>query len=129
MGKEIPEPLTGELAYKYDLTNEGGTGRKIRFLKNIMGLWIEQESRRQWAREGEKISFDELSNMAMASKPLACFINPDDLVFQTPGNMPETHRGILQKDRSARTRNQGRNRALHFRQPCYVLSQHSRKNR
>ena len=54
-----------------------------------MGLWIEQESRRQWAREGEKISFDELSNMAMASKPLACFINPDDLVFQTPGNMPK----------------------------------------
>lgn len=89
MGKEIPEPLTGELPYKYNITNEGATDRKIRFLKNIMGLWIEQESRRQWAREGEKISFDALSDMAMASKPLACFINPDDLVFQTPGNMPK----------------------------------------
>ena len=89
MGKEIPEPLTGELAYKYDLTNEGGTERKIRFLKNIMGLWIEQESRRQWKRQGEVVSFDELSNMAMASKPHACFINPDYLEFQTPGNMPK----------------------------------------
>lgn len=89
MGKEIPEPVTSELAYKYDITNEGGTGRKIRFLKNIMGLWIEQESRRQWKREGEVVSFDDLSNMAMASKPHACFINPDDLVFQTPGNMPK----------------------------------------
>lgn len=89
MGKEIPEPLTGELAYKYDLTNEGGTERKIRFLKNIMGLWIEQESRRRWKRQGEVVSFDELSNMAMASKPHACFINPDYLEFQTPGNMPK----------------------------------------
>ena len=89
MGKEIPEPLTGDLPYKYNITNEGATDRKIRFLKNIMGLWIEQESRRQWAREGEKISFDALSDIAMASKPLACFINPDDLVFQTPGNMPK----------------------------------------
>lgn len=88
MGKEIPEPITNDLAYKYDITNEGGTDRKIRFLKNIMGLWIEQESRRQWAREGEKLSFNELSDMAMASKPLQCFINPNDLVFQTPGNMP-----------------------------------------
>ena len=88
MGKEIPEPITNELAYKYDIPNEGGTDRKIRFLKNIMGLWIEQESRRQWAREGEKLSFNELSDMAMASKPHACFINPNDLVFQTPGNMP-----------------------------------------
>lgn len=89
MGKEIPEPLTGELAYKYDLTNEGATDRKIRFLKNIMGLWIEQESRRQWKRQGEVVSFDELSDMAMASKPHACFINPDYLAFQTPGNMPQ----------------------------------------
>ena len=89
MGKEIPEPLTGELPYKYDITNEGATDRKIRFLKNIMGLWIEQESRRQWKRQGENVSFDELSNMAMASKPHACFINPDYLAFQTPGNMPK----------------------------------------
>ncbi len=89
MGRELPEPITNELSYKYDITNEGGTERKIRFLKNIMGLWIEQESRRQWKRQGEVVSFDELSNMAMASKPHACFINPDYLEFQTPGNMPK----------------------------------------
>jgi len=88
MGKELAEPKTGNLSYKYDFTNEGGAERKIRFLKNIMGLWIEQESRRQWAREGDKVSFDELSDMAMASKPHACFINPDDLRFQSPGNIP-----------------------------------------
>ncbi|MBP3580106.1 MAG: rhamnulokinase, partial [Clostridia bacterium] len=97
MGKEIPEPLTGELPYKYDITNEGGTDRKIRFLKNIMGLWIEQESRRQWKRQGENVSFDELSNMAMASKPHACFINPDYIEFQTPGNMPKRIQQFCEK--------------------------------
>ncbi len=89
MGKELKEPETGDEAFKYDITNEGGAERTIRFLKNIMGLWIEQESRRQWAREGEKVSFDELSNMAMASKPLQSIINPSDLRFQSPGNMPK----------------------------------------
>ncbi len=89
MGREIPEPITNDKAFGYNITNEGGAERKIRFLKNIMGLWIEQESRRQWAREGEKLSFNELSDMAMASKPLQCIIDPNDLSFQTPGNMPK----------------------------------------
>lgn len=88
MGKELAEPCTNELSFKYDITNEGGAERKIRFLKNIMGLWIEQESRRQWQRQGEDVSFNELSDAAVASQPLKCLINPDDLVFQTPGNMP-----------------------------------------
>lgn len=88
MGKELPEPCTTEKAFGYDITNEGGAERKIRFLKNIMGLWIEQESRRQWQRQGEDVSFNELSDAAVASEPLKCLINPDDLSFQTPGNMP-----------------------------------------
>ncbi len=89
MGKELSEPMTNEISYKYDITNEGGAERKIRYLKNIMGLWIEQESRRQWQREGQNVSFNELSYAAVASKPLACLINPDDIRFQAPGNMPE----------------------------------------
>lgn len=89
MGREIPEPITNDKAFGYNITNEGGAERKIRFLKNIMGLWIEQESRRQWAREGEKLSFNELSDMAMSSKPLQCIIDPNDMSFQTPGNMPK----------------------------------------
>ncbi len=89
MGSELSDPCTNSKAYGYNFTNEGGAERKIRFLKNIMGLWLEQESRRQWIREGEKLSFDELSNMAMASKPLQCIIDPNDISFQTPGNMPK----------------------------------------
>ncbi|MBQ3870150.1 MAG: rhamnulokinase [Clostridia bacterium] len=89
MGTEIPEPIVNESSLKYNFTNEGGFGGTIRFLKNIMGLWIEQESRRQWIREGEKYSYDELSDMAMASKPLQSLINPDDPAFVAPGNIPK----------------------------------------
>jgi sugar (pentulose or hexulose) kinase len=61
----------------------------IRFLKNIMGLWTVQESRRQWKREGKDYSFADLQTFAEAEKPLVSFINPDHPLFATPGNMPE----------------------------------------
>ncbi len=88
MGSEIPQPAITAESAKYDFTNEGGVSGKIRFLKNIMGLWLEQESKRQWTREGINVSFDELSNLAMSSKPLQSIINPDDPSFVAPGNMP-----------------------------------------
>ncbi|MBE6568776.1 MAG: rhamnulokinase [Ruminococcaceae bacterium] len=89
MGIESKTPMINDLSKKYQLTNEGGVDGTIRVMKNIMGLWLEQESRRQWAREGTKYSFDELSAMALAAKPFQCFINPDDDRFSTAGNMPK----------------------------------------
>ena len=88
MGTELKQPLINADTARYNFTNEGGVNGTIRFLKNIMGLWLEQESRRQWKREGVEVSFDQLSNMAVASKPLQCIIDPDDAVFTAPGNMP-----------------------------------------
>ncbi len=88
MGIESPEPVITEDSLKYDFTNEGGVFGTIRVLKNIMGLWLLQESRRQWAREGIKYSFDELSTMAKASKPHQSIINPDDALFSPAGDMP-----------------------------------------
>ena len=89
MGIESPEPVITDLSEKYDFTNEGGVFGTIRVLKNIMGLWIEQESRRQWKREGKNYTFDELSALALASKPLQSIVNPDDPLFATAGNMPK----------------------------------------
>lgn len=89
MGIESKTPVINELSQKYNFTNEGGVFGTIRILKNIMGLWIEQESRRQWTREGTKYTFDELSEMALASEPFKCFIDPDDQLFATAGNMPK----------------------------------------
>ncbi len=88
MGIESKEPVISDVSAKYDFTNEGGVFGTVRVLKNIMGLWIQQESRRQWKREGKTYTFDELSEMAQNAKPLQCFIDPDDALFSPAGNMP-----------------------------------------
>ncbi len=89
MGVELKEPNVTEDALRYNFTNEGGVNKTIRFLKNIMGLWLIQESRRQWKREGEELSFNDLEQQANAAKPFESFIDPDCPAFQTPGNMPK----------------------------------------
>lgn len=89
LGAELDSPLINQTAFAHNFTNEGGVEEKIRFLKNIMGLWIIQESRRQWQREGKDYSFADLEQKARASRPLASFIDPDHESFATPGNMPE----------------------------------------
>ncbi len=89
MGVELDEPKITTDALKYNFTNEGGVNKTIRFLKNIMGLWLIQESRRQWDREGELLSFDELEKQANEATPFASLIDPDYEEFQTPGNMPK----------------------------------------
>ena len=89
MGTETKDPVISEKSKEYNFTNEGGYGDTIRFSKNITGLWVEQESKRQWEREGEKISFAELAEMAAEAEPLRCFIDTDDARFATPGNIPK----------------------------------------
>ncbi len=89
MGAEIDEPLINDATRTANFTNEGGAMGTIRFLKNIMGLWIIQESRRQWKREGNEYSFAQMEAWAKEAKPFASLINPDYHTFNTPGNMPE----------------------------------------
>lgn len=88
MGSEVKEPIISDASFKYNFTNEGGVENTIRFSKNITGLWLKQESKRQWEREGKNYTHDQLTDMALASKPLQCFIDPDDPLFATPGNLP-----------------------------------------
>lgn len=88
MGTELEEPLINEDSCQMNYTNEGGYNGKIRFLKNIMGLWLIQESRRQWKREGKDYSFSDLEKAAREAKEFTCFIDPDDKRFSTPGNLP-----------------------------------------
>jgi len=89
MGTELKAPLINADTCRLNYTNEGGAEDTIRFLKNIMGLWILQESRRQWKREGKDYSFGDLAVMAKSAAPYRSIINPDDKLFATPGNMPK----------------------------------------
>ncbi len=97
MGTELDAPKINAETEKYNFTNEGGVNNTIRFLKNIMGLWLIQESRRQWRREGKEYSFAALESLAKAEKPFQCFIDPDDASFVVPGDLPTRVREFCQK--------------------------------
>src|SRR5262249_44031422 len=71
-------------------TNEGGIGGTIRFLKNIMGLWLVQECRRAWERAGQAYSYDDLTRLAESAPPFVSLVDPDDASFILPPSMPET---------------------------------------
>jgi len=96
MGAELPEPVINEQSLTFDFTNEGGVGGTFRFLKNIAGLWLVQECRRTWARQGEEFSYDELTQMAAQADPLQSFVDPDHGEFLKPGDMPARIRTYCQ---------------------------------
>lgn len=89
LGSECDEPIVNEYSLANNLTNEAAYGGKVSFLKNIIGLWLIQESRRQWEREGMEYSFGQLEKLASSAKPFQCFIDPDDPVFSPAGNLPK----------------------------------------
>lgn len=88
LGTELDAPVIDENSEKYNITNEGGCEYKASFLKNIIGTWLIQESRRQWIREGQEYGFGELESMAKQEKPLQSFIDPDAPEFVPAGNIP-----------------------------------------
>ncbi len=89
LGIESPRPIINRKSREYNFTNEVGYGGKIRFLKNIVGLWMVQECRRYWANEGAAYGYDQLMEMAATAPPLVSLIDPADERFSKPGNMPE----------------------------------------
>ena len=84
LGAEVREPTLDEKALEYNFTNEGGVFNTWRFSKNIMGLWLVQECRREW-----NLSYDELTQLAEQSTPFLAVIDPDDVSFLHPGGMTE----------------------------------------
>ena len=97
MGVEVREPLINEETLACSLTNEGGVNGTYRLSKNIMGLWLVQESRRTWARQGDSYSYDELTRLAAEAKPLRSVLDPDASDFLKPGDMPERIRAYCQR--------------------------------
>lgn len=88
LGAELDKPFISESARLAPLTNEGGLGKTIRFLTNIMGTWLFQETKRVWNEAGKKIGFPEIENMAKLSEPLKYLVNPNDSRFAAPGDIP-----------------------------------------
>ncbi len=86
MGVELAEPLINDCVLAANFTNEVGAEGRIRFLKNIAGLWLLQECRRAWAAAGREYSYAELAEMAAETEPFHAIIDPD--AFLDPGSMP-----------------------------------------
>lgn len=97
LGLELPAPVVTDAALAANVTNEGGYARTTRFLKNVMGLWLLQESRRAWFAVGESYTYDELLARAAESAPFRSLIDPDDPVFLPAGDMPTRIREYCQR--------------------------------
>lgn len=89
LGTELDDAILTKESQQLCLSNEIGANGKINYLKNIIGLWLIQESRREWKRQGKTYSFAELEQEALTATPFQCFIDPDDPIFSIPGDIPE----------------------------------------
>lgn len=92
LGMELDSPLINEESLKENFTNECGVGKKIRFLKNISGLWLFQECKRSWTRNGMDLSYDEIDNAAWKAEPFKFKLDPNDERFLNPIDMPDAIR-------------------------------------
>jgi rhamnulokinase len=97
VGVETPKPVVTREAMEANFTNEGGFGDTTRFLKNVMGLWILQECRRTWAREGQEYSYAELARLAEDAPAAGPLVDPDHPAFLPPGDMPSRIRRFCQE--------------------------------
>jgi rhamnulokinase len=87
MGTETDEMIITEETYRHNFANEGGLGGKNRFLKNIMGLWLVQECKRQYEAAGAALTYAEMDVEAEKTAAFRSIINPDDPLFFEPGDM------------------------------------------
>jgi len=108
MGVELNEPIINDRTFRYGLTNEGGFEGKILLLKNITGLWLLQECRRQWQKEGFELSYDQLVALAESAEPFTAFIDPDYHGFLPPGDMPGKINHFLAERGQKRIADKGR---------------------
>ena len=89
MGLELDEPVINQQSFDDAFTNEIGVGGKVRFLKNICGLWLIQESKRHWLANGEDVPYGKMAGLASEAEAFRSLINPDDPRFIEAGQMPE----------------------------------------
>jgi rhamnulokinase len=97
VGAEVREPIINESSLRHNFTNEGGVCDTFRFSRNVMGLWLVQECRRTWERQGEAHSYDALTEMASQAEPFLAVVDPDHDDFFKPGDMPARIRRFCQE--------------------------------
>lgn len=89
VGVELDKPVLGEASRLAGFTNEGGVDGRVRYLHNVMGLWLLSESVREWEKSGEHIDLGSLLAAAEQVPGVVPVFDVDDPVFLAPGGMPE----------------------------------------
>ena len=87
-GTELEKPIISDEAFASDLTNEGGCGGTVTFLKNITGTWFLQECRRYFNSNGEVFTYNDMEAFARSAPAFVARINPNDPDFMKSGDMP-----------------------------------------
>ncbi|NBB83162.1 MAG: rhamnulokinase [Alphaproteobacteria bacterium] len=88
LGVELNEPVVTPDARQAEFTNEGGVDGTIRFLTNIMGLWLVQECRRAFEKQGRSYDYEQLAKLAEDAQPFGTLVSPQHGPFLQPGDMP-----------------------------------------
>ncbi|MGN6679362.1 MAG: rhamnulokinase [Streptosporangiaceae bacterium] len=88
VGVELDRPVLTEASRLASFTNETGVDRSVRYLRNVMGLWLLQESMRCWSAAGLRVSLGELLGRAASSEPLRTVVDADDMDLLRAGDMP-----------------------------------------
>ena len=96
MGVELDSPLINPDVLASNFTNEGGIAGSTRFLKNIAGLWLLQQCRKEWSSD-RALGYDELTGLADEASPFGAFIDPDCADFLNPPSMPEAIRAFCRR--------------------------------
>jgi len=96
LGIESPAPIINEKTYRYCFGSQGGAFGTFIVVKNITGLWLLQECRREWAKTGE-YSYGEMMKMAEKAVSPGAIIDPDHPDFLRPASMPAAIAGFCRK--------------------------------
>ena len=88
VGLELKNPVTDKKAMEFNITNEMGVEDRIRFIKNVAGMWLLEESLDYWAQSGQIYTAAQLAKEA-ALLPRGAVIDANDPRFEKPGAMPE----------------------------------------
>ena len=86
MGIESTEPVINDTTYSLNFTNEGGADGSVRLLKNICGMWLIEQCKKEWEKD-DTVSYDDIVKAANDAEPFKCFINPDSPCFGSPLSM------------------------------------------
>jgi rhamnulokinase len=88
VGVELEKPVLSEASRAAGFTNELGVDGTVRYLRNVMGLWLLQESQRTWAAAGLTADLPDLLAAAARVPAFTTLVDPDDARFLPPGDMP-----------------------------------------